>query len=182
MKNYNEASLKELEVWNNGTLTFFSNPESRKNIIPTSNPEPRQWTSLVCYVDGASSGNPGPAGIGVAIYNEKGDLLTQISEFIGKATNNVAEYTAVIKALEYALSQNTKKLTIFSDSELIVKQLTGKYLIKNAALKTLAFKASKLIDKLTKVKIIHIPREKNKLADKLAGQAIKKVESCKVIK
>ncbi|MFH1562150.1 MAG: ribonuclease HI family protein [Nitrospirota bacterium] len=128
---------------------------------------------VICYVDGASSGNPGPAGIGVAIYNEKEDLIAQISEFIGKTTNNVAEYSAVIKALEYALSQNTKNLTIFSDSELIVKQLNGEYLIKNTTLKTLAFKASELMDKFTKVKIIYIPREKNKLADKLASQSVK---------
>ncbi len=169
MKNY-----KELAIWNNGTLTLSQNPEPR---IPTPDRdatfEPRQLEGLICYVDGASSGNPGPAGIGIVIYNEKEELLTQISEFIGQTTNNVAEYRAVIKTLEYAVSQNTKNLTIFSDSELIVKQLNGEYLIKNTVLKTLAFKVSKLINNLSRVKIIYIPREKNKLADKLAGQAIK---------
>lgn len=130
-------------------------------------------TELFIYVDGASSGNPGPAGIGVAIYNQNKDLIDKISESIGNATNNVAEYMAVIKALEYSLSQNTKNVTIFSDSELIVKQLNGEYSIKNEILKTLVLKVDKLIDEFTKVKIIHVPREENKLANKFATQATK---------
>ncbi len=130
-------------------------------------------TELFIYVDGASSGNPGPAGIGVAIYNQNKDLIDKISESIGNATNNVAEYMAMMKALKYALSKNTKNVTIFSDSELVVKQLNGEYLIKNTALKDLVFKIAKLIEKFSKVKIIHVPREKNELANKLATQATK---------
>ncbi|MEW6096791.1 MAG: reverse transcriptase-like protein [bacterium] len=129
---------------------------------------------LFIYVDGASSGNPGPAGIGIVIYNKNKHLIDKISEFIGNATNNVAEYMAVIKALEYSLSKNTNQVTIFSDSELVVKQLNGEYLIKNKTLKTLVFKVAKLIDKFKNVKIIYVPREKNELADKLADQSIKK--------
>jgi len=131
-------------------------------------------TKLFIYVDGASNGNPGPAGIGLAIYNENKELIDKISECIGNATNNIAEYMAVIRALEYSLSQKIKNVTIFSDSELIVKQLNGEYLIKNKALKSLVFKIAKLSDKFTELKIIHVAREKNKLADKLATWATKK--------
>lgn len=131
---------------------------------------------LIIYVDGAASGNPGPAGIGIAIYNKYEDLIDKISESIGNATNNVAEYKAIIKALEYALSENAKNVTIFSDSELVVKQLNGEYLIKNKTLKTLVFKVAKLSEQFSKVKIIHIIREKNRLANKLATQATKNLE------
>jgi len=133
-------------------------------------------TELFIYVDGASSGNPGPAGIGVAIYNKNKDLIDKISQSIGETTNNVAEYRAVISALEYALDRKIKKITIFSDSELVVKQLNGEYLIKNKALKTLVFKIAKLIDKFTQVEIISISREENKLANKLATRATKGVK------
>lgn len=130
-------------------------------------------TELIIYVDGASSGNPGPAGIGLAIYNKNKDLIDKISESIGEVTNNVAEYMAIMKALEYALPKNINNITIFSDSELVVKQLNGEYLIKNNTLKTLVFKIAKLIDKFTNVKITYVSRENNKLANTLATQAIK---------
>lgn len=128
-------------------------------------------TQLFIYVDGASSGNPGPAGIGVAIYNEKKDLLDKISQSIGETTNNVAEYMALIKALEYALAKKVKNVRIFSDSELVVRQLNGKYLVKNKTLKILVVKVAKLIDKFSQVEIVHLSREENKLANKLAQQA-----------
>lgn len=134
-------------------------------------------SQLFIYVDGASSGNPGPAGIGVAIYNENKELIDKISQSIGETTNNVAEYMALIKALEYALARKVKNVTLFSDSELVVRQLNGKYLVKNKTLKILVSQVViKLIAQFTKVEVIHVLREENKLANKLATQATKRVE------
>lgn len=146
-------------------------------VLSYATEELKSPTQLFMYVDGASSGNPGPAGIGLAIYNENKDLIDKISQSIGETTNNVAEYTALIKALEYALARKVKNVRIFSDSELVVKQLNGKYLVKNKTLKILVVKVAKLIDKFTNVEIVHLPREENKLANKLARQATNLIQN-----
>jgi len=125
----------------------------------------------VIYSDGASSGNPGPAGIG-AVLNI-GERKITISEPIGEATNNIAEYKALIKALKTALEHNVRGVTILLDSELIVKQIKGVYRVKNRGLIPLFAEVNNLLGEFQHYTINHIPREKNKEADALAKKAVK---------
>ncbi len=128
------------------------------------------------YIDGSSMGNPGDAGIGIIFYNEE-HPVKNVSKYIGKQTNNIAEYTALLVALEEALQMELKTVNVFSDSELLCKQLKGEYKVKNNNLKMLFENARKLIQKFEQVHISHIPREKNCGADKLARLAVKKERS-----
>lgn len=128
--------------------------------------------ALEVFIDGASSGNPGPAAVGVVIYKDK-KTVCNISKFIGKATNNVAEYTALIYALEYLLNIKAKRIIINTDSQLLANQLKKQYKVKNQALKELHFKALGLFSYFDEVRINNIARELNREADKLAVRAIK---------
>jgi ribonuclease HI len=127
------------------------------------------------YTDGASRGNPGHAGIGIAFFDDDGEMINSYREYIGKSTNNFAEYTAIIKSLEILSGnrENFDKVKFYADSELLVNQLTGKYIIRNEALKGLAAKFFIDVKSLGKpFEISHVRREKNKVADKLANEAI----------
>jgi ribonuclease HI len=128
--------------------------------------------SLAIYIDGAARGNPGPAGAGIVIVDEKGNSISDISKFLGNATNNVAEYTALIFGMEEARNLEAESLTINTDSELLAKQLGGEYKVKNPALKELHSKVMRLLDSFSDVMVNNIPREENKGADKLANKAI----------
>lgn len=125
--------------------------------------------ALFIYTDGASLNNPGPMGIGVVVYRN-GDRLKEISEFIGEGTNNMAEYTAVIRGLEYAKKSGEKDVHLRSDSQLIVRQLTGDYKTRDTKLKELKRKIDHLLKELN-VTFEHIPREQNKEADRLSKKA-----------
>lgn len=127
---------------------------------------------LTIYTDGACLGNPGPMGIGVVIYRKE-ELVESIGEYVGRGTNNVAEYTAVIRALETALSMGEKEILIRSDSQLLVKQLKGEYKVRDEKLKALKARTEELCAGM-KVRFEHIPREKNTEADKLSKQAAEK--------
>ncbi len=127
---------------------------------------------LTIYSDGGARGNPGPAGIGAVIYDSSGKIIKEISQFLGRATNNQAEYRAVIFALEAAKSLGGKEITVYLDSELIVKQMNREYKVKNKDLAPLFLQVYNLSLTFTKINFIHIPREKNQLADKLANQAM----------
>lgn len=122
---------------------------------------------LVLYIDGSSKGNPGPAGVGYVIENEKGEEVASASLYIGKATNNVAEYTALIKGLEKASEIGAEEVTVKTDSELIYRQVLGEYKVKNKKLFELYLKAMKKIGGFKSIRMEKIPREKNK-ADELA--------------
>ena len=126
---------------------------------------------LTIYTDGASRNNPGEAGAGVFILQD-GCPVEKLARYLGKTTNNIAEYTAAIMGLEYALKQGASRVGLFADSELLVKQLNGKYKVKNEGLKPLYGKAKELIAKIGSVEVQYIPREKNKEADALANKAI----------
>lgn len=128
------------------------------------------------FTDGAARGNPGPAGIGVVIRNDEKVLLT-VADFIGKATNNVAEYMAFIRGLEEALDMGERAIEVFSDSELLVKQINGEYRVKNEGLIPLFHHAQSLIKKFKHCKVYHTAREENKLADKLANRGIDEAET-----
>jgi len=128
---------------------------------------------LEIYIDGASKGNPGPSGIGVIICQGE-EVIKNISVFIGNATNNVAEYTALIYALEEALILKAEVVTIKTDSQLLARQLNKEYKVKSINICALYKQSLRLLQGFKKVLIYNIPRQENKGADKLATQAVKK--------
>ncbi len=128
---------------------------------------------VVIFTDGTAEPNPGPAAIGATIKDEQGKLITSISQPIGQATNNQAEYRAIIAALENAISLGASQVDIHSDSELVVRQIDGRYRVKNAALKPLYQRVKQLQSQLKGFTITHIPRQQNIEADILAGNALK---------
>ncbi len=125
----------------------------------------------IVYTDGGSRGNPGPAGIG-AVITRDGSQVASISEFLGATTNNVAEYTALIRALEKSLECGIEKVEVRTDSELMVKQMNGEYRVKNEGLKPLFLKAQMLKNRFASFAIVHVRREYNKEADRLANMAM----------
>jgi ribonuclease HI len=128
-------------------------------------------STLTMYVDGASSGNPGPAGIGIVIIDQDGRQIGKISAYIGRRTNNFAEYTALIRALKIALYFKTRLLKIRTDSELVVKQMNGEYKVKNDQIKKLYDQACELRKLIKVCRIDHISRNQNDKADYLAKKA-----------
>ncbi len=131
-------------------------------------------STLKIFTDGACRGNPGPAGIGVVIY-ENGRVVKSISKAIGPATNNLAEYTALIYALQEALVLKATRVRIHTDSELLYHQLNGEYKIKNQKLKALFDQVQHLKQGFAVFEIKVIPREENKEADRLAAKSVPKV-------
>lgn len=127
---------------------------------------------IVARCDGASRGNPGPAAIGVVLQNPGGTLLREIGERIGSATNNVAEYRAVIRAAEEALALGANHLTLLLDSELLVFQLRGSYRVKAPHLYPLYQQALGLLRRFARWDVRHVPREENAAADRLANLAL----------
>ena len=130
---------------------------------------------LFIYTDGASRGNPGHASYGVCIQDADGNVLLEVNDYLGTATNNVAEYSALIRGLEEAKRLGAKEVNVFTDSELVARQFDGTYRIKDAGLKTLLARAWELRKDFKSVAVKHIPRSShpgNKRADKLANQAI----------
>jgi ribonuclease HI len=127
---------------------------------------------LVAYIDGGARGNPGPAGYGVVLDDEGGRRVGELSEFLGHQTNNYAEYSGLLGALNYTLQHGFKALKVVSDSELMVKQIKGQYKVSNPTLKELHGQAMKLIDQLEYFEIKHVLREKNRDADRLANLAM----------
>ncbi len=128
--------------------------------------------SIVIWVDGAARGNPGPAAIGAVIKDEHGATLARISQRIGKTTNNQAEYRALIAALEKAVQLGARRVSVYSDSELVVRQITGRYRVKKAELKPLFQKVTQLQSRLESFSIGHIPRRQNTEADRLTNAAL----------
>ncbi len=133
-------------------------------------------TELTLFIDGASRGNPGPAGIGIRIEAD-GELHAEYCEYIGCATNNVAEYRALIKGLEMAADSEANRVTVFSDSELVVRQMNGAYKVKSGGLLPLYQTARKLSRTFDGFQIEHVRREQNKEADQLANQGIAEKDS-----
>ena len=127
---------------------------------------------IVAYIDGGARGNPGPAGYGVRVETEGGDLIDEFCGFLGSATNNIAEYNGLLAALRYANEHGHRRVRIKSDSELLVKQMLGQYRVKNPGLQTLYQQAHTLTRALERVTYEHVRREQNKDADRLANQAM----------
>ena len=130
----------------------------------------------VLHVDGGARGNPGPAGIGVVLVGADGGVIADQARGIGIATNNVAEYKALIAGLELALDHGVSELQVFSDSELVVRQLKGEWRIKDERLRLLAAEARALLGRFASASIAHVPRERNAQADRLANQGMDAAE------
>ena len=126
-------------------------------------------TPWKAHVDGAARGNPGPAGVGVVIEDAEGQVVKEIAEPLGRTTNNVAEYTAMIRALEEARALGCSRLAVYTDSELMAHQLNGKYAVKAAHLLPLYQRARLLIQQFDSATITHVRRELNKRADALSN-------------
>ena len=150
--------------------------------------EPAAPETLFLRIDGASRGNPGDAGFGVAVEDAEGvsiaarDSLQQRSlgtayGFLGTASNNVAEYQALIHALDYAIASGARRVEIFSDSQLVVRQMQGQYRVKHPAMVPLHREARALLGRIQRASLHHVPREQNKAADRLANQAVDERDS-----
>jgi ribonuclease HI len=124
------------------------------------------------YTDGAARGNPGPAGAGAVIVNPDGHIVAKIGKFLGDSTNNVAEYMGLILGLRRAKAMGIKELDVFSDSELLVKQLAGDYAVKAEHLRPLHEEAKSLLGAFSTIQVRHIPREENAQADLMSNRAI----------
>jgi ribonuclease HI len=127
---------------------------------------------LIVHTDGASRNNPGPAGAGATARDEDGNLLLEVSEFLGKATNNVAEYYALILMLEACRELQYSRLRVYTDSQLMANQVTGGFRVKHKGLQPLAARVSSLFEDYSEVEVQYIPREKNTECDALANKAI----------
>jgi ribonuclease HI len=138
---------------------FTSSPQAPANVI-------------TAYSDGGARGNPGPSGYGVVINDSSGHKIAGLSKYLGKQTNNYAEYSGLLAALQYAVEHGYKALKVISDSELMVKQIKGQYKVSNLQLKELYARAKELISKLDWFQIQHVPRGHNAEADRLANQAM----------
>ncbi len=124
------------------------------------------------FIDGASRGNPGPSAIGVVFQNPEGLVVKELSIKIGETTNNVAEYMALVFALQEGLMMRLGELELFTDSELLARQFSGQYKIKDPVLHRLALQVKHLACGFDKISVSHIPREENKLADCQANKAL----------
>jgi len=146
--------------------SLFSEPTP----AAAANPEKSGWINAHC--DGGARGNPGPAGYGAVIQDDHGTILAELSEFLGMRTNNFAEYSGLLGCLQYALDHHHPRLRVVSDSELMVKQIQGKYKVNSPDLRPLWQEAKNRIAKLEAFEISHALRHKNKDADRLANQAM----------
>jgi ribonuclease HI len=127
---------------------------------------------LRVFSDGAARGNPGPAGAGAVVLDSKGKVLARVGRFLGKQTNNVAEYEGVLLGLARAKELGATEVEVRADSLLLIRQLEGVYQVKNAALKALHAKAKQLLRSFERVDLRHVPREENTLADEMSNRAI----------
>lgn len=131
-------------------------------------------SKITLAIDGAARGNPGKAGAGAALVDEHGNILAEVSRYLGNATNNEAEYQALIVGLKMAKERGFSKLSIQTDSELLARQINGSYKVKEPRLKKLFVQVHQLLDQLEKWEIQSVPRVQNRLADRLANLAIDK--------
>lgn len=156
----NEAAEKT----RGGRVYTHSMPQQSASLFSES------W--ITAYCDGGSRGNPGPAGFGVFVEGPDGQKLAELSEYLGKTTNNVAEYQALLAALDFALRQGHPRLSVVADSELLVRQIQGRYKVNSPDLRPLYEEARRRIARLDGFRIEHVLRGKNRQADRLANEAM----------
>ena len=144
-------------------------PQQRPTARVTSPGEARR---VRVFTDGAARGNPGLAGAGAVILDEKGRVLARLGRFLGKQTNNVAEYQGLLLGLRRARQMGAREVEVRADSQLLIRQLQGKYAVKNEVLKRLHEEALALLRSFERYELTHIPREQNTLADEMSNRAI----------
>lgn len=138
----------------------------------------KKWPKkVIIYTDGASRGNPGRAAIGIHVTDLDSQTIAEHKEALGVQTNNFAEYTAVIRALELSLAQGVTDIILRSDSELMVRQMSGVYKVKSEAILPLYEKVKELLSQFSSVKFEHVRRESNREADRLANEALDEVQA-----
>lgn len=142
------------------------------DLFAAASPKPAAGLRLFARTDGASRGNPGEAGLGVVFTDERGQEVHAIARYLGQTTNNQAEYLALLAALDWALEQGCRQLEVFSDSELMVRQVNGQYKVKDSKLKPLFAEIQKRVPRFAHFSLRHVRREENRRADELANQAI----------
>jgi ribonuclease HI len=147
-------------------------PPQTTLLWPADSPVQAPPKSITAFCDGGARGNPGPSGFGVYIEDERGQKLAELSEFLGIRTNNFAEYSGLLAALEFALRYDHPRLRVISDSELMVKQIKGQYKVKSPDLRPLFEEAKRRIEGLEFFQIQHVLRNKNREADRLANEAM----------
>jgi ribonuclease HI len=140
---------------------------------PASRPSPRSAAHAIkANIDGGARGNPGPSAYGVVIRDPKGEIIAELSDYLGIQTNNYAEYSGLLAALEYAVREKHPSLKVLSDSELLVRQMQGRYKVKSPGLIDLYDRARALVRKLEHFSIEHVLRAYNREADRLVNQVL----------
>lgn len=147
--------------------------ESPKAAPPPPEPTAEgKYPRLRLFSDGAARGNPGPSGAGAVLLTPDGQVVARLGKYLGVQTNNHAEYTALLLGLQHAKALGAKELEVFADSELLVRQLSGKYQVRSPTLRPLYEEALRLLKDFSKVKVAHVPREENGAADEMSNRAI----------
>ncbi|HKD78763.1 MAG TPA: ribonuclease HI family protein [Candidatus Angelobacter sp.] len=144
---------------------------TQKSLFDEPTPRPAGFAIKV-NIDGGARGNPGPAAYGVVVRNTQGEIIDEIAEYLGVQTNNFAEYSGLLAALEYALREKHASLKVLSDSELLVKQMKGLYRVKNPGLLELYGRARSMVKQLERFSIDHVLREHNREADRLVNKVL----------
>jgi ribonuclease HI len=144
----------------------------RKTVAWPQDASPGKVERVRIFTDGAARGNPGPAGAGAVILDGEGRVLARLGKYLGRQTNNVAEYEGLLLGLARAKALGARSIEVRADSLLLVKQMEGEYAVKNAALKELHARARELLRSFDRVDIRHVPREENALADEMSNRAI----------
>ena len=142
------------------------------NSDPPSASDSDTSAEAILWTDGAARGNPGPAGIGAILKTADGQVLAAECRYLGRTTNNVAEYQALLLGLSRALEQGVRRLEVRADSELLIKQLKGEYRVRAEGLRPLFEQAKGMLERFQSVKLVHVRREQNSEADRLANQGI----------
>ena len=151
---------------------FSDIPEKQQAENPSAAKPAAGSYGLIANIDGGARGNPGPAAYGVVIRDGNGQVIAELADYRGLQTNNFAEYSGLLAALEYAVGENCSSLKIFSDSELLVRQMQGRYKVSSPTLKELFDRARKLVSKVRHFSIEHVLRERNKEADRLVNKVL----------
>jgi ribonuclease HI len=150
-------------------LGAVTEPAAKHAVHTTS---PGQVRRVRVFSDGAARGNPGPAGAGAVVMDENGRVLKRLGRFLGKQTNNVAEYEGLLLGLRWALAHGAREVEVRSDSQLLIRQLQGSYAVKNEVLRRLHGEALALLRAFDKHELSHVPREENAAADEMSNRAI----------
>ena len=145
---------------------------TQKSLFDTSLLTTRRRAAIKANIDGGARGNPGPAAYGVVVRDAKGEVIAELSDYLGIQTNNFAEYSGLLAALDYAVREKQLSLKVLSDSELLVRQMKGQYRVKNPGLLELYERARALVRKLEHFSIEHVLRQYNREADALVNQVL----------